>query len=191
MNQKKIDNKFVRYGKLHLTKQLGFGGDSFHSPPSSIGFYAFPYRYQEMFLVGNLAETQSVQVNLPKFLTINEITKKDIFEDGEFENRSILFDKRLAYIKNKMKVLHHEFYVDNSNLVWHHLKSPHHEIIDTHGSWNKTTVFEFKRAMKKENMKCRAQSLKISDKKDINSVPKKLGYYSMDHFEVFFDIKVV
>jgi hypothetical protein len=40
-----IDNTFVRYGRMHLTKQKGFGEDSFHAPPAPIGFYAFPMNY--------------------------------------------------------------------------------------------------------------------------------------------------
>jgi len=184
--KKKIDNIFVRIGRLHLTKQKGFGGDSFHSPPSPIGFYAMPYRFQEIFLVGSVYKTQSKQVNIPKKLQTDEILK---IEDNEERNE--LWVKREAYMSKKMFELTHKFNVNDNVYVWHHLKSPHNEIIDTHGSWIKTTMFEYRIALKKENIKLRAESLKYCDKKDINSVSKMAGCCSKDHFEVFFDTKVV
>ena len=52
-------HKFVRYGKLKSTKQKGFSNsDTFHSPPAGKGFYAFPFGYEELFLVGSLENTQ-------------------------------------------------------------------------------------------------------------------------------------
>ena len=33
---------FVRFGKLGLVKQKGFGTVSFHAPPAPKGFYAMP-----------------------------------------------------------------------------------------------------------------------------------------------------
>jgi len=58
-----IDNTFIRYGRLHLTKQKGFESDSFHSasfhsPPAQYGFYAMPIRFQELFLISSLDKTQ-------------------------------------------------------------------------------------------------------------------------------------
>ena len=183
---KKIDNLFVRFGRLHLTKQDGYGGDTFHSPPAPIGFYAFPYRFQEMFLVGSIERTQTSQFNLPKKLYYDEISNE---EDDDL--REELYKKSQEYVKNKMVELRHEFYVVDNFLVWHHLYSPHNEILDTHNSWIKTTISAFKIAIKKETVKLRAESLKDTEKKDINSIPKNSGFYSKDHFEVFFDSKVV
>ena len=182
---KKIDNLFVRYGILHLTKQKGYGGEKFHSPPASIGFYAMPYRFQEMFLAGCIDDTQKKNFNLPKKLEYDNIIKEE-----DDEKRNELYKEREEYYKFKNKELRHKFYVDDDDLVWHHLFCPHNEVIDMHNSWIKTTISAYKQALKKENIKLRAESLKIANKKDINSIPKNAGYFSKDHFEVFFDTKV-
>lgn len=43
-----------RYGGLNIVKQRGnYGNDTFHSAPERYGFYAFPYSFVEMFLVGS------------------------------------------------------------------------------------------------------------------------------------------
>lgn len=171
------DNLFVRFGKLHLTKQKGFGGDTFHSPPSTIGFYAMPFKYQDFFLISSLARTQSEQLNIPK----------ELFNyDGDDEE---IYKKREKYLKDKISKLRHEFYVDDDTLVWHHLTNvKRNEIVDTHNSWIKTTITEYKKALKKEIVLSRAYAMKMCNIDDINSIPK--NYINKDIVEVFFDTKV-
>lgn len=172
-----INNLFVRFGKLHLTKQEGFGGNGFHSPPSSVGFYAMPFKYQEFFLIGSLTKTQPEQFNIPKEL--NE------YDGDDME----VYDKREKYLKDKYSELRHEFYVDDDVLVWHHLNSvKRNEIVAEHNSWVKTTISEYKRALKKEIVLYRSFAMKLCNTGDINSIPK--NYINKDVLEVFFDTKV-
>jgi len=184
--KKNIDNIFIRFGKLHLTKQDGFGNDTFHSPPASKGFYAMPIRFQEYFLISSIEKYQTDQYNLPKKLGYEEILKKEVIEDKDWKERE-------EYIKKRLSRLKHEFFVENDKLVWHHLErnTKPFEIIDRHNSWVKTDIGTFKRCMLIESIKLRSESLKYSEIKNINSVSKITGCFSKDHFEVFFDTKVV
>ena len=162
-----IDNIFVRYGRLHLTKQQGFGKETFHSPPTKRGFYAMPIRFQEMFLIGSLEKTQPDVLNLPK----------NIIGEKYYE------------IKNKrLKKIYHKFTVKNNDVIWHHLDSNNKHILDRNGSWVKTFVYNWKKCLYKEILKLRNEGFEYKDKLD--EIPKK-SYYSKDHFEVFFDTKVV
>ena len=174
---RKIDNLFVRFGKLHLTKQEGFGGETFHSPPSTVGFYAMPFKYQEFYLISSLSKTQSDQLNIPKELYN--------YDGDDME----IYKKRSDYLKDKISKIRHEFYVDDDTLVWHHLTSvKRNEIVEEHNSWVKTTIAEYKRALKKEIILYRAYAMKIYDVDDINTIPK--NYINKDVLEVFFDTKV-
>ena len=171
---KNIDNKFVRFGKLHLTKQNGYGKDTFHSPPSTCGIYCFPIRFQEWFLIGCLEDTQPKQLQIPK---------KILDENGmviNYEDRGDKWSKRISEIR-------HEFTVNDEDLVWHHLDVKHNLIIEQHNSWVKTTVGVFKKCLIKESLRLRVLS---GGKIGINSAYKRTGIYSKDHFEVFFDTKV-
>jgi hypothetical protein len=176
-----IDNTFIRFGKMHLTKQQGYGSDTFHAPPAPIGFYAMPIRFQEYFLIGSLDKTQ------PKYLPLPKI-KDD--ENVDWNERSLLQKKRF-------KKLIHKFVVDNEEYVWHHLSIAQNLIIDRHNSWVKTTVRDWKNALIKESIKLRVESMatdfdvkKSSGGKRLAEVRPKTGCYSKDHFEVFFDSKV-
>lgn len=189
--KKNIDNIFVRFGKLHLTKQEGFGDDYFHSPPASKGFYAMPFRFQEYFLIGSLESYQPEQYNVPKKLKTETIIKE---EDDELRNN--LWKEKEKLRNKKLTELRHEFFVPNDKLVWHHLErnAKPFEIIDRYNSWIKTDMGTYKRCMLLESFKLRAETLKYFDKdeiKSINSVKKNAGGFSKDHFEVFFDTKIV
>lgn len=51
---------FVRFGKINIFKQKGFKQipEWVHNPPSTKGFYAFPYMSQEHFLLGSIQSFQ-------------------------------------------------------------------------------------------------------------------------------------
>lgn len=167
-------NRFVRFGKLALVKQKGFGGDTFHSPPAQRGFYAMPLRYQEYFLVGSIDDFQPGQLNAPK-MPDNDATGE------EWNEWNIKWEKRF-------KAVRHEFIVGNDIELWHHLPVPNNEVISRHNSWVKTSLRAWKKAVGKESVKLRAED---GGSKGINSVRKRTGYCSKDHFEVFFDTKVI
>jgi hypothetical protein len=180
--KKDIDNTFVRYGRMHLTKQKGYGNDTFHAPPASIGFYAMPIRFQELFLVGSIETTQPEIIKMPKKL------KED--------PNNVDWDKYNEIHKKKWKKIIHKFEMKNDDLIWHHLNAKHHVILDKHNDWIKTTVRDWKIALIKESLKLRVESMgSMFGEKEHNKMPfaevrPKTGYYSKDHFEVFIDHKV-
>ena len=183
-----IDRTFVRFGKLGLVKQKGFGKDSFHAPPAQLGFYAMPKRFQEFFLVGSIEQTQNIK-NMPK---------PDKYKDPETGDHD--WDTYSKDNKKAFQRLRHEFSIDPTVEFWHHLDVPNNEALQRHNDWVKTSYKTWKKALSKESVKLRAQSLapwkEPSDGKfrkspgGINSTKKRAGGYSMDHFEVFFDTKV-
>lgn len=180
-----IDNTFIRYGRLHLTKQEGyskdFHSDSFHAPPAPYGFYAMPIRFQELFLVGSLEKTQPDVFSIPKKL--NRENNPIDFDWNEYEKVR----------KNRYKKNIHKFVVKNEDVIWHHLDIKPNMILASYGSWYKSSVRDWKSALIKESVKLRAEGVAGFCGERINllaEIPKKAGFYSKDHFEVFFDTKV-
>ena len=177
-----IDNTFIRFGKMHLTKQQGYGSDTFHAPPAPIGFYAMPIRFQEYFLIGSLESTQ------PKYLPLPKIKDQENVDWNEYNEIR----------KKRFKKIIHKFVVNNEEYIWHHLSIKQNLIVDRHNSWVKTTVRDWKNALIKESIKLRAESMttdffdgsKSTGGKRLAEVRPKTGWYSKDHFEVFFDSKV-
>lgn len=113
--------KFVRFGPLKPVKQLGFGGNTYHSPPAPKGFYAFPKTLQEPFLIGCLYKTQP-----------NTFGK----DNGRYG---------LIY-----KSIRREFTFSRGSL-WHHLVDfvPPNEVESYHGSWIKTSFLAWVKAINK------------------------------------------
>jgi hypothetical protein len=179
--------RFVRFGKMAPVKQKGFGNDTFHAPPTSRGFYAMPLKYQELFLVGSLDKYQPDQYN---------VTKRPDYQTATAED----YDEWEKKYKKWFSGVRHEFTVSPTEELWHHLRTPNNEVLARSGSWVKTTFNAWKKAVDKERMQLRGESMeqirKDIDagyeikKPNINSVPKKTGYYSKDQFEVFFDHKI-
>ena len=61
-----------RYGGLNIVKQKGnYGNDTFHSAPERHGFYAFPYSFVEMFLVGSTKTKEVKEGTYKKFRAID------------------------------------------------------------------------------------------------------------------------
>jgi len=168
-------NRFVRFGKLAMVNQKGYGKNTFHAPPAPRGFYAMPLRYQEWFLVGSMDTYQPKQtLNYPKHPG----------EDATQEELEEFYKKKNKIFRSRA----HKFTVDNKVELWHHLDVPNNEVISRHNSWVKTSIRTWKKAIGKESTRLRAES---GGDNGINSVRKRTGYYSKDHFEVFFDTKVI
>lgn len=194
---------FVRFGGLDLKTQKGYGGDTFHSPPAPRGFYAFPKVAQEHFLIGSLDKYQpGILPKTPEYPYDKQIeidgkwclTPEDQ-EKWDKESSKFDWDK---YSKSRKKIyqsIRREFRKTTGN-IWHHLGEhcKPSDIIDSSGSWVKTSIAVWQRAFSKESL-----NLRYGDdfgtgtgrgESSINNISKVSGYYSKDHLEVFFDEKV-
>lgn len=150
---------FIRYGKLKPVKQLGYTeiDKSYHSPPSRRGFYAMPYKFQELFLIGSIESTQKI------------VLKKNYKKDG-------YYTVDYSSVKKTFKA-------NNTDTIWSHIDIiPNHLILARDGSWVQTTVGTYIKFLNKFHAKNRLGFLKYYDG-NINSV----GRFSKDSYEVFFD----
>ena len=183
-------NIFVRFGGLDLKTQKGFGRESYHAPPATRGFYAFPFVAQEFFLIG------AMDVFQPG--TIPKEPKKQIC--GEDENGIAIcapvtqeeWDKHHIRRKKALAAKRKQFYKNTGN-VWHHLSDyiDRCEMIAEHGSWVKTSIKEWQRAFSRMSLEHRyGNDNGLSNDTSINETKGLLGWYSKDHCEVFFDEKV-
>ena len=176
-----LDKIFIRVGNLGPVKQKGFNSNDesmgMHKPPAIYGFYAMPYRFQEWFLIGSIEYFQ------PKIF--------GCLADKKFEKEDGSFDwKAQAELRNKLLRQHtHKFSVNATDELWHHLIKhvPNNEVLQRHGAWIKTSFKAWQKALSKESVNLRIES----GSGNINNTTKRTGYYSMDHFEVFFDYKIV
>lgn len=208
--QKNIYQKFVRYGKLKATKQKGYEENptSFHTPPAIRGFYAMPYKFQEMFLISGIDETQNINIPYKKeeaFIidTVKNINKEYELDPEENSSLSELLENKsfetwidknkngedvvwMSYKAPQYGRVRKEFYVDKDELVWSHLTNvPNNEILARQGSWINTTVGTYCKYIKKYVFKRRSELLKYYNG-NINSTPNNR---SNDELEVFFETK--
>lgn len=171
---------FVRFGGLNVKKQKGYGKETYHAPPASRGFYAFPKVAQEMFLVGSLDVFQPGI--LPKDPDWNKMSDED-YEKHEKRRKKIYSSIRKEFKKTTGNIWHHLGEFCNLN-----------DIIDRHGSWVKTSMDVWQKAFSKASLKQRyGEDFGTGTgrgEKSINATRGISGYYSKDHFEVFFDEKV-
>lgn len=164
---------FVRYGGLDLKNQNGYVADenkkTFHSPPCRRGFYAMPQILIEKFLITNI--TNSQPSSFPSEKNRYEGKHKEKWKNGW---------------KPYYQAIYKKFRKEQGN-VWHHLKSrcKPNSIIEENGSWIKTSMKDWAKAASKECVNCRAMT-----DKEMGYSMGLAGYFSKDHFEVFFDEKV-
>lgn len=179
---------FVRFGGLDLKTQRGYGrSDTFHSPPASRGFYAFPKCAQEMFLIGSMDKFQpGTMPKEPKWNDLPDEDYKEISKTHSKRQRKILQNIRKEFKKT-------------TGNIWHHLGEhcKESDIISRHGSWVKTTIDTWQKAFSKTSLKNRYGedwaawgSARGRGESSINSTRGISGAYSKDHYEVFFDEKV-
>lgn len=190
---------FVRFGGLDLKNQKGYGAKNFHSPPASRGFYAFPKVAQVMFLVGSLDKFQpGIIAKTPEYPGDN--ATPDELEKWEKERDEFDWDKHEKDRKKRFAEIRKEFRKTTGN-IWHHLGEfcKPQEIIDSHGSWVKTSIAEWQKAFSKSSLTNRYgedfggrndRPNKGRGETSINSTRGINGYYSKDNYEVFFDEKV-
>lgn len=175
-------NVFVRFGGLDLKTQRGYTNDpkTFHSPPAPRGFYAMPKAAQESFLVGSIDKFQPG--------TMPKRKGREHFKDNEEYFKYL--DELEKREKMALRRLRKEFTKSDGN-IWHHLSDfvSRNEILDEHGSWVKTTISTWKKAFSKSSLNDRYGKGEFANK-SINKSKGVTGYYSKDHYEVFFDEKV-
>lgn len=183
--KKKEIYRFVRFGGCSIKTQKGFKKNSkeFHSPPAPKGFYAMPFIAQEFFLISSLGTYQ--KGTLPKL-------------KGDTSNwTNEQFDEFYKKEKKAISSMRKEFLKKEGN-IWHHLEkyTPHYKILDTNGSWIKTSIKDWAIAFNKMSITLKAESMIFLKENSVkynisfNSVNEITGFYSRDHCEVFFDEKV-
>lgn len=188
---------FVRFGGVHPKKQKGFGADTYHSPPSSRGFYAMPLIGQEFFLLGSMDTYQPG--TMPKPLKGKLV---GTWEDGDpkYDWSHLTSEDWNNHNKRRKKALsvkRKQFLRLRGN-IWHHLGDyvERNEVIATHGAWVKTSMAAWRDAFVKMSLTQRYGEKRNSGwDLSTNSINEPLrsgitGMYSKDHLEVFFDEKV-
>jgi len=179
---------FVRFGGLDLKNQNGFGKNTFHSPPSSRGFYAFPKSMQEHFLIGSLDKTQkSIFAKMPEYPENGTKEEKEEYQNYDWDKFNEERDKRYTEIRKEFR--------KSTGYIWHHLGEycKPFEVEEIHNSWVKTTISVWKKAFSKSTLNDRyGEDWRGKGRGDrsINSARGLAGWYSKDHYEVFFDEKV-
>lgn len=154
---------FVRFGNLdHNKKQKrNFrNSDTYHTAPSTRGFYAMPKILQEFFLIGSLRSTQS----------------KGQF--GKDWDKKIYSNIRKEFKKTKGTIWHH---------LGEYCKVT--DILDRNGSWVKTDMKAWRKAFNKSCLVERYGE-RVWTVNSINKARGINGLYSGDHYEVFIDEKV-
>lgn len=206
--------RFIRYGSLQPQKQSRYGEDWFHSPPCKKGFYAFPYKYVEFFLLGATSEptNSSGKSMWLKDDGGNRVLDNDIWDFDDYDRRTgnygikkewatLLKKKNIKrnMLRSTMDEVTEKHYVtvlkkpkdfDYDGELWHHLEyaigNKRHLIIDEHGSWIKTDMKTYEYCLKRS-----AHIQHKDNRKDwgtdfvMNKDGNKL--YSRDHLEVFFE----
>jgi hypothetical protein len=216
----KNDIKFVRFGGLSPVEQTHYktGDDkTFHNPPRKKGVYAFVYGYIETFLIGATMEPDHIS---NKSMWLKDDDGNRIEADNFFDHTSEYDDKYYRYEvrkewkkfiqkkKIKLKDIREQdgyvtvlkkpkvftYYGD----IWHHLgNNLHpHQIIETSGSWVKTSMDDYIIALNTEIRLVNKEKHKMSLEINIKDVfkgrqdPFKPGIgvnFSKDHLEVFIE----
>lgn len=177
---------FVRFGGLNIKKQKGFTPDedkSFHSPPTTKGFYAMPKVAQEWFLLGAMDTYQPNSILKPLAPdALNHLTQ---------EERAEIYAKRGKRYAKSISLMRKEFTKTQGN-IWHHLEeyTDRNEIIETDGAWVKTSIKAWEKAFGKMSINLRMPKSEYIKNTSVNQAKGLLGGFSKDHCEVFFDEKV-
>jgi hypothetical protein len=183
-----LDYKFVRFGFLnHRNKQSVWIGNyksedkTFHKAPVSRGFYAFPFKYQEFFLIGvsiELQNTSQFKKNIKiddALLNLNDPKNKELIElNSQIEqaNYKLLLKNRREFIKT-------------SGTIWCHFDNlPNNLILDRSGSWVKVEMKDWFKALTKARLQYR-NNVVIGGWVNLSDIIR-----TKDSFEVFIDEKI-
>jgi hypothetical protein len=153
-------NRFIRFGKLdsyqiqnvHIGNYLKKGKEpSIHLAPENRGFYAFPMKFADLYLIGCLDKTQKDTFPKREPPSANEIQTGGYSDE---EKAAIIkagndYANHIKHIKNDL--IRHSFALKNDDLLWHHFDDlvPVNEIERRSGDWVLTSVASFKKALHK------------------------------------------
>jgi len=212
--------KFVRFGGLSSVYQEQYKAvdKSFHNPPKKRGCYAFVYGYIDKFLIGTTYEPGHIS-NKSYWLRDdngNKIKCDDLFYTVKVKKSySIEFISKISPIyikllkKQKIKVKDINCYkgytfvlkkpkvFEYNGEIWHHLGEnlKPEQIIESNGSWVKTSMGDFELALKIEYKKLLKDKHKTDKEFNIlnfkgkqNPFNPSFGIkYNKDHLEVFIE----
>ena len=184
--------KFVRYGilnprqkqKVHVGNYVEPSGGSlmsFHIAPKSRGFYAFPFKLQELYLISGSTEYQKDVLPFKKL--IPELPED---EQTTFEIAAAEYRKNIPIKQQNEKILKENFriFYKTNGTIWHHLidATPHCEVIEKSGTWIRTSMEAWYKALGKNKVNLFHNDPCGSWQSDVK--------FSKDHYEVFIDEKV-
>lgn len=211
--------KFVRFGGLSPMKQHHFKKESdyYHNPPRRFGVFAFVHGYIEKFLLGATYEPTNIS-NKSYWLKDDDgkkIKSDDFYYEVEVRKEYgieyvlkikpefiVLLKKRNISIKDiwtygkYIAILKKPKVFKYDGELWHHLGEhlKPHQILETRGTWVKTSMDDYIYALNKE----KKEVLKLKHKTD-----KEIGFeikgkqdpfnptngikFSKDHLEVFIE----
>lgn len=207
--------KFIRYGSLQPQSQVNYGNDTFHAPPCKKGFYAFPFKYVEFFLLGATSDpsNSSGKSYWLRDDDGNKILDNDIWDFDEYNKRTGEYEIKKEYkpllkkknIKRSMlRTTHGDDSLNGCYVVvlkkpkeyeyvgeiWHHLVesigNKRHLILDEVGSWIKTDMKTYEYCLKRNaHIQHRDQRREWGVEFSRNKDGNKV--YCKDHLEVFFE----
>lgn len=171
---------FVRFGGLSSVPQDGYTTNpeaSFHSPPARRGVYAFVVPFVDTFLLGGKdfdpRRQEYVRDHRGEIITNDHPDYEKMMNRGQFKyGTRELKDGRYALVVNKKPV---KFHYDGP--IWSHLtdKVSHEEVLATKGSWIKTEMPTYVKALRKEIGEYQFHK-------------QRTGFgYTVDHMEVFME----
>jgi len=212
--------KFVRFGGLSpvYQEQYKTTDKSFHNPPRKKGCYAFVHGYIDLFLIGATYEPGHIsnksywlrdengnKIKYDDFFYIVKEQKIDRIEFISKVNPNYIKLIRKQKIKIKDIICYKQYVAvirkpkifDYNGELWHHLGDNlrPENIIESNGSWVKTTIDDFKLALKLEIKSTLKQKHSTDFEYKYNSFGGKQDPFntkngikiSKDHLEVFIE----
>lgn len=217
-NKQQSEGWWTRYGNVVPFEQASFAHDeskiSFHAAPARVGLYAFPRGYEEPFLLSSDGSNSPDRLTQRSFYLKDSEGKRFNWKDEVNESYNSTLHKyerivtpevnkalnKVGYrtrdifeVEGFICVMKKPHVFRYEGELWHHLKkhTPEDEVIDTHGSWVKSSFGAWSEAFRRT----KHEDLKYI-RKDSPQARQLLhldpykhgrgGFISRDHLEVFF-----
>jgi len=187
-------NWFVRIGDIDSFKRqakniFNVKNPSYHTAPDKRGFYAFPMKFIEPFMVSSVTATQPHLANYNKKGIAQRKGKEPPYpldlEGGGTEEEWAAY-ARWSSDNNLKDLPKHKFFLSDDKMIWSHFVNimPRNEMDAVRGTWCLTTVGAWKRFIGKALVKWFPSAIAPSER----FIPN--GKFSrrtvdFDDFEVF------